>query len=67
MNSEVSVVLHPCVGLMPTAITRRVKRWDAQAPEACAVVIHLVTSISVLGLVFARERKDGERKVQIRG
>lgn len=66
MNREVRVVLYPCVGLMPTAISRKVRRWDAQAPEAWAAVLGFVTSVSALGLVFSREGKGGERKVQIR-
>lgn len=32
MNREVRLVLYPCVELMPTAITRTVRRCDAQAP-----------------------------------
>lgn len=67
MNSEVNVVLHPCVGLLSAAINRREKRLDVQEPEACAIVLGFVTNINVFGLVFSREGKGREKKVQIRG
>lgn len=65
MNSEVSVVLHPCVELMPAAITRRERRLGAQEPEACAIVYILRLISLSLVWYFQGKGKIGRERYKL--